>query len=117
MIIAKLSVANLIPNKVAPRYIEERNSKVLEKNQKNPNTKVRSKSLIMNPGQRQERLMEKLSMEGMDNWDIENQEKARSIMKKYHDIFALEPLELGRTNIVKHMIKVNNPVPFKERYR
>ena len=38
-------------------------------------------------------------------------------MKKYHDIFALEPLELGKTNIVKHVIKVNNPVPFKERYR
>ena len=53
----------------------------------------------------------------MDNWDRENQEKARSIMKKYHDIFALEPLELSRTNIVKHMINVNNPVPFKERYR
>ena len=31
--------------------------------------------------------------------------------------FALEPLELGRTNIVKHVIKVNNPVPFTERYR
>ena len=39
------------------------------------------------------------------------------IMKTYHDIFALEPLELGWTNIVKHVIKVNNPVPFKERYR
>ena len=51
MIIAKLSAANLIPNKVAPRYIEERNSKVLERNQKNPNTTVRSKSLIMNPEQ------------------------------------------------------------------
>ena len=38
-------------------------------------------------------------------------------MKKYHNIFALEPLELGRTNIVKHVIKVNNPVPFKERYQ
>ena len=30
-------------------------------------------------------------------------------MKKYHDIFVLEPLELGKTNIVKHVIKVNNP--------
>ena len=31
MIIAKLSAANLIPNKVAPWYIEERNPNVLEK--------------------------------------------------------------------------------------
>ena len=117
MVIAKLSAANLIPNKVAPRYIEERNSKVLKKNERNPNTVVRSKSLVMNPKQQQEKLIEKLSLEGMDNWEIENQQKAKFIMKKYHDIFALEPLELGRTNIVKHVIKVNNPVPFKERYR
>ena len=53
----------------------------------------------------------------MKNWGIEYQERAKTLMKKYHDIFALEPLELGRTNIVKHVIKVNNPVPFKERYR
>ena len=59
----------------------------------------------------------KLSLEGMRDWGIENQEKAKMIMKKYHDIFALEPLELGRMNLVKHVIKVNNPVPFKERYQ
>ena len=62
-------------------------------------------------------MIEKLSLEGMKNWGIEYQERAKTIMKKYHDIFALEPLELGKTNIVKHVIKVNNPVPFKERYR
>ena len=114
MVIAKLSAANLIPNKVTPRYIEERKSKVLERNS---NRIVRSKSLIMNSEQWQEKLIEKLSLEGMKNWGIEYQERAKTIMKKYHDIFALEPLELGKTNIVKHVIKVNNPVPFKERYR
>ena len=51
MIIARLSAANLILNKIALRFIEERNPEVLEKDRKNPNTKVRSKSLIMNPGQ------------------------------------------------------------------
>ena len=53
----------------------------------------------------------------MENWDVEKQNRAKAIMKKYHDIFALEPLELGRTNIVKHVIKVDNRVPFKERYQ
>ena len=48
MIIAKLSAANLIPNKVAPQYIEERNSKVLERKS---DMIVRSKSLIINPKQ------------------------------------------------------------------
>ena len=62
-------------------------------------------------------MIEKLSLEGMKNWGIEYQERAKTIMKEYHDIFALELLELGKTNIVKHVIKVNDPVPFKERYR
>ena len=30
--------------------------------------------------------------------------------------FALNPLELGRTSLVKHTIKVVDPKPFKERY-
>ena len=38
-------------------------------------------------------------------------------MKDFEDIFALEPLELGKMNLVKHTIKVSNPIPFKERYR
>ena len=38
-------------------------------------------------------------------------------MKEFQDIFDLEPLELGWTNLVKHTIKVDNPIPFKERYR
>ena len=33
------------------------------------------------------------------------------------EVFALEPLELGWTNLAKHTIKVDNPIPFKGRYR
>ena len=38
-------------------------------------------------------------------------------IEHYHHIFAVEDLELGRTNLVKHEIKLTNYVPFKERYR
>ena len=38
-------------------------------------------------------------------------------MVDFEDIFTLEPLELGRTNLVKHSIKVNDSVPFKEHYQ
>ena len=50
----------------------------------------------------------------MKAWSRECQAKAEQTMKDFEDIFALEPLELGRTNLVKHTIKVSNPVPFKE---
>ena len=93
MLIAKLSAAHLIPNKVKPRYIEEKKTETIKKNEKNHKIVVKSKSLTMNLEQRQEKLIEKLSLEGMNKLGIENQEKAKMIMKKYHDIFALEPLE------------------------
>ena len=39
------------------------------------------------------------------------------VIERYHHIFAVEDLELGRTDLVKHEIKLTNYVPFKERYR
>ena len=38
-------------------------------------------------------------------------------IERYHHIFTVENLELGRTNLVKHEIKLTNYVPFKEWYR
>ena len=38
-------------------------------------------------------------------------------IEHYHHIFTVDDLELGRTNLVKHEIKLTNYVPFKERYR
>ena len=40
-----------------------------------------------------------------------------AVIESYHHIFAVEDLELGRTDLVKHEIKLTNYVPFKERYR
>ena len=53
----------------------------------------------------------------MKSWDPKWQVKAVEIMHSYQDIFALESMELGKTDLVKHVIRVDNPVPFKERYR
>ena len=61
--------------------------------------------------------MAKLDLDSMKEWDPKWQVKAVEIMRSYQDIFALEPMELGKTNLVKHVIRVDNPIPFKERYR
>ena len=39
------------------------------------------------------------------------------VIEHFHHIFAVEDLELGCTDFVKHKIKLTNYVPFKERYR
>ena len=38
-------------------------------------------------------------------------------MVEYQHLFVLNDLELGKTSMVKHEIKLSNPVPFKDRYR
>ena len=106
-VVAELAAANLIPNKVAPRFIEDKKRTKL----------VKSGQLQVRKEKRIDKLMEKLDLSGMEAWTKECKWEAEQTMKDFEDIFALEPLELGKTNLVKHSIKVDNPIPFKERYR
>ena len=38
-------------------------------------------------------------------------------MAEYHDIFSLEPCELGCPHLTKCVIKVTDDIPFKEQFR
>ena len=67
--------------------------------------------------ERIEKLFSKVDLSGAEDWSEENKQKLRSLFIKYHGIFALEDLELGKTNIVKHKIVLEDPKPFRERYR
>ena len=69
--------------------------------------------------ERQELLLEKLDLTGLEAWPKEQAEKARSLLKEYHDIFSLEKHDMGHTKATKHKIVLNDPdTPlFKERFR
>ena len=67
---------------------------------------------------RQELLLEKLDLTGLEAWPPEQAEKARSLLKEYHDIFSPEKHDTGRTKAVKHKIVLKDPdtPPFRERF-
>ena len=44
------------------------------------------------------------------------QAEVHELMTEFQHLFALSDLELGCTSLEKHNIRVDNPVPFKERY-
>ena len=69
--------------------------------------------------ERQELLLEKLDLTGLEAWPKEQAEKARSLLKEYHDIFSLEKHDMGHTKATKHKIVLKDPdtCPFKERFR
>ena len=68
--------------------------------------------------ERQELLLEKLDLTGLEAWPKEQAEKARSLLKEYHDIFSLEKHDMGHTKAAKHKIvlKDSDTPPFKERF-
>ena len=68
--------------------------------------------------ERQESLLEKLDLTGLDTWPKEQAEKARSLLREYHNIFSLEKHDMGHTKVAKHKIVLKDPdtPPFKERF-
>ena len=100
--IAKVIAANQVPNMLAQKYVEK------HMNQKeNENVKQ----------ERVKKLWEQLDLSGAQSWTTDQKSGIRQTLEDFHDVFALGSMELGRTSLVKHSIKIIDPKPFKERYR
>ena len=67
--------------------------------------------------QRQGKLFKELDLSGLDLWPLELEEAAHQLLAKYHNVFSLDPAELGCTYLTEHTIKVTEDTPFKEEVR
>ena len=67
--------------------------------------------------ERKTKLLNEIDLKSIEDFDLEEQIKIKDLLGEYHDIFCLEDLELGHTNLIKHKIVLKDPEPFKERYR
>ena len=63
------------------------------------------------------KLFEELDLSGLESWPPELAASTWSLLAEYHDIFSLEPSELGCTHSTKHVIKVTDDTLFKECFR
>ena len=126
-VVARLSPANVIPEKLAPELepIKLANCQLeLAKDQSLKSSQLELESELiqiskMNQTTRDriDKLFTKLDLSGCNEWLEEQQQMVRELIIKHHNIFAVEDSELGRTDLVKHKIRLNNYIPFKERYR
>ena len=55
--------------------------------------------------------------EGTAEWTEEQRYRVKSVIEKYSFLFAMNSLDLGRTDLIKHQIKLKDYTPIKERYR
>ena len=63
--------------------------------------------------QRHGKLSDELDLSGLDSWPLELADAAHQLLAEYHNMFSLDPAELGCTHSTKHMIKVTDDTPFK----
>ena len=63
--------------------------------------------------QRHENLFHELDLSSLDSWTLELVEAAHWLLAKYHDVFLLDPAELGCIHSMEHIIKVTNDTPLK----
>ena len=104
--VARAVVANWVPElQMWPRMIE-----ALDEAQGIQTLKLTMKQI-------QEKLFKNLDLSGLESWSPELVNSAQSLLAEYYNIFSLEPSELGCTHSTKHVIKVTDDVPFKERFR
>ena len=92
---------------------------ILEYGNMSTSTKTRNPKMekpALTP-ERSNRLFSRLNLLGMEDWPDDIQHEAVELFKEYHHLFALSDLELGCTSNIKHEIKLNNEVPFKDRYQ
>ena len=61
------------------------------------------------------KLFDELGLSGLDSWPPEMADAAHWLLDKYHDMFSLDPMELGCTPFTEHIINVTDDTPFKER--
>ena len=88
-----------------------------------PNTLVKLEEIQgiqwnrMMAGHRKKLLFQQLDLSGQDKWSHRNKADGQTLSAEYHDIFFLEPGELGCTDLAKHEIRVVDNEPFKERFQ
>ena len=58
-----------------------------------------------------------IDLSGLENWPENLQHEAKEMLKRNAKVFSKDDMDMGRTNLVKHHIKLTDPVPFKEAYR
>ena len=58
-----------------------------------------------------------IDLSGLEDWPEHLQVEAKEMLKRNAKTFSKTDLDMGRTNLVKHHIKLTDPIPFKEAYR
>ena len=113
MKIAYVEASSIIPTMVSQGMSES----VLEMEAGNAPKSTFLQNIPNAKEERIENILESLNLQGIESWNEQQQQSARTLIKEYQHLFALTLIELGKTSLVQHDINLDDKTPFKERYR
>ena len=62
-------------------------------------------------------ILDLIDLSGIKDWPEQLQHDTKEMLKRNAKVFSKDDMDMGRTNLVKHHIKLTDPAPFKEAYR
>ena len=62
-------------------------------------------------------VLEALDLQGLREWPESEQKQARELLFRWEHLFVHSNLDLGKTALIKHKIRLTKQTPFKEWYR
>ena len=110
--LARITLANKVP----PPQLKPGTWEALKKEFGIGNGKDHDDMPRLSVDERQRKLEDQLDLSGLEKWTPELANAAKDLLMEYHDIFALEPNELGCVSDVKHEIRLTDNHPYKDRF-
>ena len=116
--VSMISTANKLPPMLTPEVIKEDvqdnedDEKVQCKSAQVDLSESKSRQAEIDP----EEILQKVDLSGTTDWNSTEQQDAHNLICEYVCIFSWNDLDLGKTLIVKHSIKLTDSTPFKEHY-
>ena len=117
--VGMISAANKIPPMLAPKVVkgyvqdDEDDEKIQSKSAQVDMDEAKPKQIEVDP----EEILKKVDTSGTADWDPAEQWDACNLVCEYACIFSQNDLNLGKTSIVRHSIKLTGSTLFKECYQ
>ena len=112
-----MKIAHVEANNIVPTIVKQRLSKsMLKKEAGNAQKSTLLKNVPEAKENRIKKILGILDLQGIESWNGQQQQSARSLIREYQYLFALTLNKLGKTSLVQHDIKLSDETPFKERY-
>ena len=136
--VAKIEPANAVPHMLAPQLPGSMDPVVSKSAEAGLEAGTRGSSLKPRPrgsdkesdkikaevdrtplsAEQIEMLLTKIDFDdGTKEWTQEQKKRAKTLLTKYSFLFAMDSMDLGKTDLVKHHIELTNYTPIKDRYR